>query len=130
MNILIVDDNRHMRRMLVELVRSAYAEHSVFEAGDASSALAACLDAHPEFVLVDVGLPDANGIDLTATIKALLPETRILIVSSNGSRVYREAARAAGASAYITKDEIQEKLLSALTVAIAEHDGGTGRRGR
>src|SRR6188768_4026548 len=80
-NILIVEDNRHMRRMLGEMVRSAFRPNPVIEAADVSSAMIVCRDVRPELVLMDVGLPDANGIDVTAEIKTMLPHSHVVIVS-------------------------------------------------
>ena len=119
-NILIVEDNRHMRRMLVEMVGSVFLSACILEAADAKSALDLCHACRPELVLMDVGLPDANGIALTATIKALIGEVRVVVVSSHRSRIYQDEARAAGATAYVLKDEVHDKLLPALTRAAAD----------
>ena len=118
MHILIVEDNRHMRRMLVEFVHSAFPATVVLDAADGSSALTLCRDVRPELVVMDVALPDANGIDLTARIKSLLPHTEVVIVSSHRSGVYQDAARVAGVAAYVFKDEVHGKLLPALAAAL------------
>src|SRR4051794_28638154 len=97
-NILIIEDNRHMRRMLCEMVRAAFEPTPVFEAADAGSALALCREKRPGLVLMDVGLPDANGIELTAVIRSLLPQSQVVIVSNHSSKVYQDAARTAGAA--------------------------------
>jgi two-component system, NarL family, response regulator LiaR len=114
-NILIVEDNRHMRRMLAEMVRTAFDPIPVLEAADGNIALALCRDSRPELVLMDVGLPDSSGIDLTVQIKAMLPESKVVIVSNHRTRASQDAARAAGAAAYVFKDEVYEKLLTTLT---------------
>jgi DNA-binding NarL/FixJ family response regulator len=110
-NILIVEDNRHLRRMLLELVGAAFASHAVVAVARGSNAMALCRDIRPELVLMDVGLPDANGIDLTAEIRSLVPESKVVIVSNHCSRASVDAARAAGAAAYVFKDEIYDRLL-------------------
>jgi DNA-binding NarL/FixJ family response regulator len=119
-NILIIEDNRHMRRMLSEMLGSALAPHAVHEAADAHSALILCRDLAPELVLMDVDLPDANGIALTTTIKTLDPGASVVILSSHRNQVYQDAARAMGATAYVFKDEIHARLLPLLAALLAD----------
>ena len=114
-NILIVDDNRHMRRMLMGMVGSAFDPSPVLEAADGRSAMLLCREARPELVLMDVALPDASGIDLAAEIMALLPASKVVVVSNHQTRACQDAARSAGAAAYVFKDEVYEKLIPALT---------------
>jgi DNA-binding NarL/FixJ family response regulator len=119
-NILIVEDNRHMRRVLREMLRSAFESIQLAEATNAADALTACRDGKPDVVLMDVGLPDASGIELTAQIKALLPSSVVLIVSNHRSRMDQDAARVAGAAAYIFKDDVYENLLPALALVLSQ----------
>jgi two-component system NtrC family response regulator len=122
-NILVVEDNPHMRRVLARMVRMAFAVATVLEAQDAAGALALCRESCPELVLMDVKLPDGNGIELTGRIRVMLPATPVVIVSTHRDRAYREAARAAGAADYVCKDDIGEKLLPALVLAIRPAPG-------
>jgi DNA-binding NarL/FixJ family response regulator len=114
-NILIVEDNRHMRRMLIELVGTAFQRDSISEAPDGATALSMCRELRPQLILMDVGLPDSNGVQLTAQIRALLPQSKVMIVTSHTDRVCVEAAHRAGAIGYVIKDEVYEKLLPALS---------------
>jgi DNA-binding NarL/FixJ family response regulator len=125
MNILIVEGNRHMRRMLMEMVGAALTPHPVLEAADASSALLLARAARPGLVLMDVGLPDANGIELTAEIKSLLPESRVVIVSDQRTRASQDAAYASGAAAYVFRDDVYETLLPTLTRVLAQSQSTT-----
>jgi DNA-binding NarL/FixJ family response regulator len=125
-NVLIVEDNRHMRRMLGEMLRSAFDSIQVLEAADAGSARVAVRDARPELILMDIGLPEANGIELTAEIKLLLPETRVVIVSNHQTRMSQEAALVAGAAAYVFKDDVFEKLLPVLTLVLDQRRAELG----
>ena len=120
MIILIVDDNRHMRRLLTEMMRPAFATSTLLEAADASSATRLCRETRPELVLMDVALPDGNGIALTAGIKSLLPASKVVIVSNHRSRACQDAAATAGAAAYVFKDEILDKLLPALALVLEQ----------
>ena len=116
---LIVDDHQAMRAALREVLQSAYPGTSIFEAADGAGAIALCLSRSPRLVLMDVGLPDANGIELTAQIKKMLAETEVIIVSQHSADVYAERARAAGAFAYITKDKVHRELLPTIARALA-----------
>jgi two-component system, sensor histidine kinase and response regulator len=119
-NILIVEDNPHMRRLLVGLVRSVLRPNRVLEAADGRRALSLCRNARPKVVVMDVRLPGASGIELTAEIKSVLPESVVVIVSTTGNARDREAARAAGASAYVLKDEVYMALPTALLNALGK----------
>ena len=115
---LIVEDQDYMRRMLREFLQKAFPDKDILEAGDGRSAMKLCNEHRPELVLMDIGLPDANGIELTAQIKSMLPDTAVIIVSNNTGSAYTERARAAGAFAYISKEAVHNELLPAVTAAL------------
>lgn len=121
---LIVEDQDYMRQMLREFLQGAFPGKNILEAGDGRSALALCSERRPRVVLMDIGLPDANGIDLTEKIKAMLPETAVIIVSSHAGNAYTERARAAGAFAYVTKEAVHEELLPAVVAALRQQGSG------
>ena len=109
-----------MRQLLTEIVRAAFMPSTILEAPDRSSATALCRQTRPELVLMDVALPDGNGIALTAEIKSLLPTSKVVIVSNNQSRASQDAAATAGAAAYVFKDDVFDKLLPTLA-RVLEH---------
>ncbi len=123
---LIVEDQDLMRRMLREYLQGAYPDAAIMEAADGARALELCRSRSPQLVLMDVGLPDANGIDLTAQVKAMLPETAVIIVSQHAGHAYVERARAAGAFAYITKDKVYRELLPTVGRALGRGPSGGG----
>ena len=90
---LIVEDQDFMRQMLRDYLQSAYPDAAIMEAADGARALELCRSRSPQLVLMDVGLPDANGIDLTAQVKEMLPETAVIIVSQHAGQAYVERAR-------------------------------------
>lgn len=123
---LIVEDQEAMRRSLREFLQSAFPEKKILEAADGATALRLCREHPPSVVLMDIGLPDANGIELTAHIKAMLPDTRVIVVSAFTGKAYADHARAAGAFAYIEKSTVYEALLPALQAALSPHSGSAG----
>jgi len=121
---LIVEDQDYMRQLLREFLQAAFPGKSILEAGDGRSALALCKEHRPGVVLMDIGLPDANGIELTAKIKSMLPGTAVIIVSSHSGSAYTERARATGAFAYVAKELIYGELLPVVTAALRLQGSG------
>lgn len=115
---LIVEDHERMRAILREVLLTAFPGSTVLEAATGASAMALCRERCPVVVLMDIGLPDANGIDLAARITAMLPRTAVIIVSSHGSSAHVARSLAAGAFAFVAKDAIREELLPALAAAL------------
>ena len=123
--ILVVDDQNFMRRALRDYLQSAYPAAAIIEAADGARALELCRSRSPQLVLMDVTLPDANGIDLTTQIKEMLPETAVIIVSQHAGRAYFDRARAAGAFAYITKVNAYRELLPTVGRALGRAPTGS-----
>ena len=115
---LIVEDQEQMRRVLREFLQSAYADAVILEAADGARGLEFCRSQRPQLVLVDISLPDANGIDLTAQIREMLPETAVIVVSQHAAPAYVDRAHAAGAFAYVKKDRAYRELLPAIKLAL------------
>jgi DNA-binding NarL/FixJ family response regulator len=118
LTILVVDDNRHMRRLLLEILGMAFRGSSILEAADGREAMAQCLQAMPNIVVMDIGLPDADGIELTATIRLLCPQTEVVVLSSHEGSAYRDAARCAGAATYVAKIDVSTELIPAISAAL------------
>ncbi len=107
-----------MRRMLRELLQSAYPHALILDTDSAERALELSESHRPKVVLIDVKLPGANGVVLSARLKALLPDTVIIVISQYSAQVYIERAMAAGAFAFITKDIVYRQLLPTLAHAL------------
>lgn len=117
MTVLIVEDHAPMRAALGELLQLAYPQARIVEAGSGARALELARRHAPRLVLLDVSLPDANGIDLIPTLKALAVAC-IVVVSQHDTPAYAERALAAGASAYVTKAAVHRELMPALERAL------------
>ena len=116
--VLIVEDHSLLRQVMREFLQSAFPACSFREAADGAGALEACNAYRPQLVLMDVCLPDANGIELTARWRTLYPGIEVIVVSHGSGEVYGEYALAAGARAYICKDNIATELVPAVAAAI------------
>jgi DNA-binding NarL/FixJ family response regulator len=118
--VLIVEDHDAMRALMREFVVGACPDCRILDARDGAQARMLVSQCRPKVVLMDIGLPDANGLVLAGEIKALHPETKVIVVTQHGEGHYREHADAAGAFAYVTKDRISTELLPHLVRALRE----------
>ena len=116
--ILVVDDNKHMRRLLLEMLQLAYQGSSILQAADAFEALAQCRKGAPHVVVMDVSLPGHDGIEATMMIRLLFPEIAVVMLSSHDGSAYRDAARDAGAVAYVSKSDVSSTLIPTITTAL------------
>ena len=112
--VVVVDDHTLMRQGLVGLLDEEPDLVVVGQAGDAPKALEVIEAARPDVVLMDVGLPEISGLDLTAQVKRLVPDTRVLIVTMYEREDYLFEALRAGASGYVLKGADVKDLLAAV----------------
>ncbi len=106
MKLLIVEDNSSMRQMMRRMAASIADEIS--ECSDGIDALALYAAELPDWVLMDVRLPQLNGIQATHQIKTAFPAARIVIVTSFDEAGLREAAQQAGACGYVLKENLTD----------------------
>jgi len=122
--VLVVDDDEGIRRFLrIALQARGY---SVFEATGAGAALAAVAVVHPDVIILDLGLPDGNGVDVTRQLRdrAHIP---ILILTVRDQEEDKIAALEAGADDYLTKPfgvgELHARLRVLLRRVVANRPG-------
>ncbi|GMM59577.1 response regulator [Novosphingobium pituita] len=112
--ILVVDDEMAIRRLLrAGLARAGLA---VVEAANAREALAALAIDKPDLVLLDLGLPDRDGLELIAAIKAA--KAALLVISARDATTEKVAALDLGADDYVTKPFDTEEVLARIRVAL------------
>jgi DNA-binding NarL/FixJ family response regulator len=120
--LLLVDDHPLVRDGLKARLASEPDIEVVGEAGDAPEAIAALAAHTPTLVLMDIGMKDVNGIELTAMLLQRVPTLAVLMLSMYDSVEYAQRAMQAGARGYVLKDAPSSEILAALrTVA----GGGT-----
>jgi DNA-binding NarL/FixJ family response regulator len=120
--LMLVDDHALVRDGLRARLAGEPDIEVVGEAGDAPGTLAELARCVPNLVLMDVGMKDVNGIELTAMLLQRQPTLAVLILSMYDSVEYAQRALQAGARGYVLKDAPAAEILSALrTVA----SGGT-----
>ncbi len=120
--VLIVDDQRLMRDGLRTLIELETDLDVSGEAADGLEAVSAYRDLEPDIVLMDIQMPNLNGVEATRRIKSDWPEANIFILTTFDDDEYIFEALRAGASGYLLKDVSGKELASAIrTVA----EGGT-----
>jgi DNA-binding NarL/FixJ family response regulator len=116
--VLIADDHKIMREGLRSLLEERKDEFEcVGEAEDGYKATMMAKELHPDIVIMDIAMPNLNGIDATRQIKAEFPETKVIVLSMHANRLYVLQVLQAGASAYLLKDSAFQELTTALGAA-------------
>jgi len=115
--VLIVEDDPMMQLGLEQSLASQPDIDVVGRADDGYLAIDAAVKLKPDIVVMDIGLPRMDGIAATAKIKALLPNVRIVMLTSHTTENEVIAALSAGADAYCVKGTSVERLLAAIAAA-------------
>ncbi len=112
LKILIVDDHRLARdsiRVAMRFCRCAQPE-IIGEAADGATAVELAQQLAPDVITMDIGLPDVNGLDVTRKLRQEMPQIKVVMVSAQVEREYREAAVEAGAVSFVDKMYLMEEL--------------------
>lgn len=115
--ILVIDDDLHIRRLLQgTLGRSGY---DIIEAATAREALALAQTSHPDAILLDLGLPDRDGLEIISLLKQRSPAP-IVVVSAREATDQKVAALDLGAHDYVTKPFDSEEVLARLRACLRD----------
>jgi two-component system KDP operon response regulator KdpE len=113
--VLLIEDEPQMRRFLRAALGTE--EYDLVEAGTAREGLAQAAGRNPDLILLDLGLPDADGLDVTRQIREW-SRTPIIVLSARGQERDKVAALDAGADDYLTKPFGVGELLARMRVAM------------
>lgn len=106
MKLLIVEDNLPVRRLIKSLL--ADLADAITECSDGSEAQRCYAEHQPDWVLMDLMMPQVDGLAATREILASDPEARVVIVTGHESRALRREAQEAGACGYVLKENLLE----------------------
>lgn len=106
----IVEDEPALRKMIVSLLQADPDYTVVAEFAEGGAAIAEIPHLAPDIVLVDIGLPDMSGIDVIRNLKALCPQSNLLVVTTFGDENTITSALEAGADGYLLKGTSWEEL--------------------
>jgi DNA-binding NarL/FixJ family response regulator len=109
--VLIIDDHEQLRALTRQIVAEASPLHVVGEAADGAEAMQLIQALRPAIVLLDLVLPQVNGLDVLRWIKEEYPETKVIIMTVHDEDAYRQAAETSGADAFLLKKTLMTDLL-------------------
>jgi DNA-binding NarL/FixJ family response regulator len=118
--ILVIEDFDPFRRFVRSTLGQRPDLQIVGEASDGLEAVQKAEELKPDFVLLDIGLPCLNGIEVARRIRKLAPETKIIFLSQESSAEVVQEALGLGASAFIVKTRAGSELLAAVEAVILE----------
>jgi CheY-like chemotaxis protein len=119
LRILIVDDQERARKSLRALLSTWARVPEMHEAGDGREAVRLAEQLRPDLVLMDVRMPEVDGLEATRQIKARWPDVKVVVLSMYVES--QDEALAAGADAFVGKGEASAALLGVLTALLKEH---------
>ena len=120
--ILLVDDHKILRDGICSLVKGYNDMQVVGEAADGRTAIRLVKELSPDVVIMDISMPDLNGIDATRKITADYPKVKVIALSMHYDRQFVSEIFRAGASGYLIKDSAFDELEHAVRVVM---DGKT-----
>ncbi len=117
--IVIVDDHPLFREGIKTIIAHNGRFEVIAEAGTGREGFDKCRDLKPDLVLLDISLPDENGMEVARQIRHHLPRTRIVILSMHAKIDYIVEAFQAGATGYVVKESAAERLAQAIDAVAA-----------
>lgn len=116
--ILVVDDFQPFRHMILSILGDVPDMEIIGEASDGVEAVRKAQQLQPQLILLDVGLPQLNGIEAARRIRQVAPRSRVLFVSQDNSPEIIEAALGTGAWGFVRKANLGGELLAAVNAVL------------
>jgi CheY-like chemotaxis protein len=115
--VLLVDDHPILRKGMADVLRDSAQIEVIGEAGDGFEAVEMANRMRPDVVLMDVSMPRLSGVEATERILAAMPAVRVIGLSMHEEEHMVAAMRAAGAVAYLTKNQAAQALVNSVLAA-------------
>ena len=116
--VLVVDDFEPFRRFVAKLLQRQPELQIICEVSDGLEAVQKAEKMQPDLVLMDIGLPNLNGIEAAQRIRNVSPKSKILFVSQETSPDILQGALASGGSGYVLKMDARNELLTAVNAVL------------
>lgn len=116
--VLIADDHKIIREGLLNLLEKQKDLDIVGEAEDGFIALKKARELKPNIIIMDIGMPNLNGIDATRQIRSESPQTKVIALSMHADKRFVAEMLKAGASGYILKDSAFKELVQAIRASL------------
>lgn len=114
MNILLLEDHPIFRLGVRQLILSRWPEAAIAESDTLAAAVAATRHTVFQMAVVDLNLPDSDGIEAVSRLHRVAPALKILVLSLNAEAAYAQRALQVGAAGYLAKDRAGAELIAAL----------------
>jgi len=114
LKILLADDHKIVRDGLKSLIKKEVSMEVIGEADNGRKTVQLARDLEPEIIIMDISMPDLNGIEATRQILADSPDVKIIALSMHSDKRYVKGILSAGASGYLLKDSAFEELVEAI----------------
>lgn len=112
--ILIVEDHDDFRESVKKFLRMNLRGFQILETSSAEAGIALALKEHPNIILMDVRLPEMNGIDAAVRIKESFPECDIIVLTIFETEIFRDIFKNSAITEYIGKSELFQRLMPAI----------------
>jgi len=119
--LMLVDDHDVVRTGLRSFLETQPGVNVVAEAKNGQQALERAKEIQPDIVLMDISMPDMDGMEATLQLKRLYPDCQILVLTVHADKQYFMKMLSVGASGYITKQAAADELISAIQAVAAGH---------
>ena len=116
--ILVVDDVVLFRQFVVELLEKRPELQVVGEASDGLETLQKAVELRPDLILLDIGLPSLNGIEVARQMRSLVPESKIIFLTQESSADVVQEALGLGARGYVVKIKARVDLFAAVEAVL------------
>jgi DNA-binding NarL/FixJ family response regulator len=116
--VIVVDDYAKWRLFVASVLRTYPELQIVAEAADGPEALLIAQELQPDLILLDIGLPRLNGIEVARQLRKVSPTSKILFVSQTSSVEVAQAALNEGADGFVIKSEAGRDLLPAVEAVL------------
>ncbi len=113
-HIVLAEDHREFRRLLRQEVERGEDLRVIGEVDDGQELLELLEEVSPDLIILDISMPNLNGLEAAQRLKRSHPQVKILFLSMHKKQAYVQQARSLGAAGYMLKEEMDQSLLSAI----------------
>ena len=117
--VVVVDDHAIVREGIAEVLSKVGEFEVVGQAGDADEAVQQVRDLRPDVVIMDILMPEKNGVEACREVVAAVPETRVLMLTASNNQTLVAESVDAGATGYLQKYSNRDMLLSTVREVVA-----------
>ena len=121
LQILLAEDNQTFANSVSRFVGLISGAHLLAHAKDGDEALEKAIELHPDLILMDIAMPKLTGLEVAHQLQGLAHCPKIIFLSMHSDPSYREAARNAGGSHFVTKASFVSELFPLIEQMVRDH---------